>query len=130
MSLLPRVLPLFAQSNSTAPNTQDASEELSGKPVVYHSGGDVTAPVILYKLNPEYSEEARRAKRQGTVVLYLEVDPGRPRNIKVLRRLRHGLDQKATEALKKWRFRPGYKDGKPVTVACTVEVNFRLLKDP
>ena len=89
MSLLPRVLPLLAQSNSTPPNTQAASEELSGQPVVYHAGGDVTAPVILYKLNPEYSEEARRAKRQGTVVLYLEVDPtGRPRNIKMLRRLR------------------------------------------
>jgi len=95
---------------------------------VFRVGGGVTAPVPLYRPEPEYSEEARKAKYQGTVVLYVEVDTnGRPRNLKVMRSLGLGLDEKAMEAVEKWKFRPGYKDGKPVVVAATVEVNFRLL---
>jgi TonB family protein len=95
---------------------------------VFRVGGGVTAPVALYRPEPEYSEEARKAKYQGTVVLYVEVDAtGKPRNLKVMRSLGLGLDEKAIEAVEKWKFRPGYKDGKPVTVAATVEVNFRLL---
>ena len=95
---------------------------------VFHMGGGVTAPSVLYKVEPEYSEEARKAKYQGTVVLYVEVDAaGRPTNLKVVRSLGLGLDEKAIEAVEKWKFRPGYKDGKPVTVAATIEVNFRLL---
>jgi TonB family protein len=95
---------------------------------VYRIGGGVSAPVILYKVEPEYSEEARKAKYQGTVVLSIVIDEqGRPRDIKVIRPLGMGLDEKAIEAVSKWRFRPGYKDGKPVAVLATVEVNFRLL---
>jgi len=95
---------------------------------VFRVGGGVTAPALIYKVEPEYSEEARKAKYQGTVVLYVEVDPsGRARNARVVRSLGLGLDEKAIEAIRKWRFRPGYKDGKPVTVAATIEVNFRLL---
>ena len=95
---------------------------------VFRVGGGVTAPVPLYRPEPEYSEEARKAKYQGTVILYVEVDPaGKPKNLKVMRSLGLGLDEKAIEAVEKWKFRPGYKDGKPVTVAATVEVNFRLL---
>jgi len=95
---------------------------------VFRVGGGVTAPVPLYKPEPEYSEEARKAKYQGTVVLYIEVDTaGKARNLRVVRSLGLGLDEKAIEAVEKWKFRPGYKDGKPVVVAATVEVNFRLL---
>src|SRR5579885_2233254 len=95
---------------------------------VFRVGGGVTAPVLISKVEPEYSEEARKAKYQGTVVLYVEVDPnGKPRNLRVVRSLGLGLDEKAIEAVNKWRFRPGYKDGHPVTVAATIEVNFRLL---
>lgn len=95
---------------------------------VYRIGGGVSAPALLAKVEPEYSEEARKAKFQGTVVLYVEVDEqGRPRNLRVVRPLGLGLDEKAIEAVSKWKFRPGYKDGKAVTVAATVEVNFRLL---
>jgi len=91
-------------------------------------GNGVTAPVVLYKKEPEYSEEARKAKYQGTVVLYIEVDPsGRAVNPKVVRSLGLGLDEKALEAVRQWKFKPGYKDGRPVTVAATIEVNFRLL---
>src|SRR5215831_1455991 len=95
---------------------------------VFKVGGGVTAPTLLYKVEPEYSEEARKAKYQGTVVLYVEVDPtGKDRNLRVVKSLGLGLDEKAMEAVNKWKFRPGYKDGKPVTVAATIEVNFRLL---
>jgi protein TonB len=95
---------------------------------VFRIGGGVSAPIVLSKTEPEYSEEARKAKYQGTVVLTIVVDAqGMPRNIKVIRPLGLGLDEKAIEAVEKWRFRPAMKDGKPVNVQATVEVNFRLL---
>ncbi|MBM3775775.1 MAG: energy transducer TonB [Acidobacteria bacterium] len=95
---------------------------------VFRVGGGVSAPALLFKVEPEYSEEARKAKYQGTVVLYVEVDTGgKARNLRVVRSLGLGLDEKAIEAVNKWRFRPGMRDGKPVIVAATIEVNFRLL---
>ncbi len=95
---------------------------------VYRIGGGVSAPQLVFKVEPEYSEEARKAKFQGTVVLYVVVDEkGNPRDLKVVRPLGLGLDQKAIEAVQKWRFKPGLKDGKPVPVAAQIEVNFRLL---
>ncbi|HEY1341771.1 MAG TPA: energy transducer TonB [Bryobacteraceae bacterium] len=95
---------------------------------VFRVGGGVTAPALLFKVEPEYSEEARKAKYQGTVTLYVEVDPsGKAVNIRVLHSLGLGLDEKAIDAVKKWKFKPGMKDGKPVTVAASIEVNFRLL---
>ena len=95
---------------------------------VYRIGGGVSAPAVVFKVEPEYSEEARKAKWQGTVLLSIVVDEkGNPRDIKVLRSLGLGLDQKAIEAVEKWRFKPGMKDGRPVAVSANVEVNFRLL---
>jgi TonB family protein len=89
---------------------------------------DVTSSILLSKVEPTYTQEARAAKIEGAVVLYVEVAPdGVPQNIRVLRGLDPGLDQKAIEAVSKWRFQPAMKDGKPVTVAAQVEVNFRLL---
>jgi TonB family protein len=95
---------------------------------VYRIGRGVTAPELLSKVEPEYSEEARKAKYQGVVELYVEVDTnGRARNVRVIHSLGLGLDEKAMEAVAKWRFRPGTKDGKPVPVVATIEVSFRLL---
>jgi len=95
---------------------------------VYRIGGGVSAPTLTYKVEPEYSEEARKAKHQGTVVLYVVVDAkGVPQNVRVVRAIGLGLDEKAIEAVNKWRFKPGLKDGAPVAVAATIEVNFRLL---
>jgi TonB family protein len=95
---------------------------------VFRVGLGVTAPALLYKVEPEYSEEARKAKYQGTVLLYVEVDPsGHATSMKVIHSLGLSLDEKAMEAVNQWKFRPGMKDGKPVTVAATIEVNFRLL---
>jgi len=94
---------------------------------VFHVGGGVSAPRPVFSPDPEYSEEARKAKYQGTVVLGLVVGPdGRPRDMKVLRSLGLGLDEKAIEAVKNWRFDPAVKDGKPVAVYISVEVDFRL----
>ena len=95
---------------------------------VFRVGGGVTAPTLVYKVEPEYSEEARKAKYQGIVTLYVEVAPnGKASNIRVIHSLGLGLDEKAIEAVKKWTFSPGKKDGRPVTVAASIEVNFRLL---
>jgi TonB family protein len=95
---------------------------------VYRAGAGVTAPTLLYKVEPEYSEEARKAKYQGVVVLSVIVDPaGRVTNPRVIRSLGLGLDEKAVDAVRKWKFRPGYKDGRPVAVTAEIEVSFRLL---
>lgn len=94
----------------------------------FRIGGGVSAPVPIFKVEPEYSEEARKAKFQGTVLLAIVVDEtGKVTNVRVIRPLGMGLDEKAIEAVTKWRFRPGYKDGKAVPVMANVEVNFRLL---
>jgi len=89
--------------------------------------GGVSAPRAIYRPDPEYSEEARKAKYQGTVILGLIVDSsGRPRGLKVEHGLGMGLDEKALEAVRNWKFEPAEKDGKPVAVAISVEVQFRL----
>jgi TonB family protein len=87
----------------------------------------LVAPKLLHKVEPAYTKEAKDAKIEGTVVLNVEVHPdGRAHNMHVERSLDPGLDQKALEAVKLWEFRPGKKDGKPVAVAATIEINFRL----
>jgi periplasmic protein TonB len=94
----------------------------------YRIGGDVLPPVLISKVEPEYSEQARKAKYSGSVLLSVIVDErGIPRNIQVVRTLGLGLDQKAIEAVQRWRFRPGTRNGKAVPVVAAVEVSFRLL---
>jgi TonB family protein len=95
---------------------------------VFHAGGGVSAPAVIVKVDPEYSEEARKAKYSGTVVLSVVVDQeGRARDIHVLKSLGMGLDEKAVEAVQKWKFKPGMKGGQAVNVRAQIEVNFRLL---
>jgi len=97
---------------------------------VFRVGNNVTPPVLLSKTEPQYSEEARRAKYQGTAMLYVQIDPsGEATHIRVVKSLGLGLDQRAVEAVRKWKFKPGYKEGQPVTVEATIEVNFRLSGD-
>lgn len=94
---------------------------------VYRVGGGVSAPRAIYTPDPEFSEEARKAKYQGVVVLWMIVGAdGRTRQILVQRTLGMGLDEKAIEAVRRWRFEPARKDGVPVAVQVNVEVNFRL----
>ncbi len=95
---------------------------------VYRVGGGVSAPRLTRKVEPEYSEEARKAKYQGTVVLAVEVWPdGKAHNVRVIRSLGLGLDEKAMQAVQQWEFVPGKKDGSAVKVSAQIEVNFRLL---
>jgi TonB family protein len=109
---------------------QGIGESQSGPPGIgrVHRGVGVTPPQLLYKVEPEFSEEARKAKHQGIVVLSIEVDAtGNVRNIRVLQELGLGLDEKAVKAVSRWRFRPGLFDGKPIATEATVQVNFQLL---
>jgi TonB family protein len=93
----------------------------------YRVGGGVSPPHAIYDPDPEYSEEARYAKFQGTVLLSVVVGPdGEPHDIRVQRSLGMGLDEKAIEAVRQWRFEPSMKDGHPVAVQVNVEVSFRL----
>ena len=80
-----------------------------------------------YKEEPKYTTEAHDAKVQGTVILTLEVtEEGLPDNIAVKSGLDPGLDQNAVAAVRNWKFDPALKDGKPVRVKATMEINFRL----
>jgi len=95
---------------------------------VYKPGGDVSSPVLISKVEPEYSEEARRAKYSGIVQLSVVIDEhGIPTDIRVIAPLGLGLDEKAVQAVQHWRFRPGLRNGKPVKVQAAVVVTFRLL---
>ena len=94
----------------------------------YRVGGGVSAPKELYTPDPEYSEEARKAKYQGEVWLRVIVGTdGRAHDIRVSRSLGLGLDEKAVEGVRTWKFEPGKKDGVPVAVEITVQVSFTLL---
>jgi protein TonB len=94
---------------------------------VFKVGGGISAPKALATPDPEYTEEARNAKTQGMVVLWLIVDQqGNPRDIRVVRGLGFGLDARAIDAVKQWRFEPAMKDGHPVNVQISVEVGFKL----
>jgi len=94
---------------------------------VYRIGGGVSAPVPIFTPEAEFSDEARRAKYQGVVLIQLIVDAqGNPQNPRVARPLGMGLDEKALEAVRKYKFKPAMKGGKPVPVMMSIEVNFRL----
>ena len=95
---------------------------------IYRVGEEgVTAPKVLYKVEPAYTDEARNAKIEGVVGLSVEIDvEGLAQNIQVERSLDGGLDQSAVSAVAQWRFQPGEKNGRPVRIAAKIEVNFRL----
>ena len=106
----------------------------AGLPVSEGGGADsgigpgITSPTLPKKVEPAYSDEARKAKHSGFVILAVEIDAsGQVTNVKVNRSLGLGLDEKAVEAVRQWKFSPGRKDGKPVSVQAQVVVTFRLL---
>src|ERR1700683_2725680 len=85
------------------------------------------APAVIARCAPRYTRDAQRDGIEGTVVLYIQVYPdGRAHNVKVQSSLGSGLDEKALEAVKQWRFRPGTKYGKPVVVPARIEGKCRL----
>lgn len=95
---------------------------------LYSIGGDVSKPVVISSVDPEFTDEARRAKYQGVVLVGLIVDAqGNPQNVHVVRAIGYGLDEKAVEAVKQYKFKPAMKTGKgPVPVQLSIYVNFRI----
>jgi protein TonB len=90
-------------------------------------GGGVSAPILIYSVEPEFSEEARKAKVAGNVLVNLWVDQqGNPSHVHVIRGVGMGLDEKAAEAVRQYRFKPAMENGKPVLVELNVEVNFQI----
>jgi TonB family protein len=102
---------------------QEYREIVSAKQI----GNGVSAPVPMYQVAPEYTPEAKQAKTEGIVLLNLIVDAnGAPQVVHVLRGVGNGLDEKAVEAVKQYKFKPAMEDGKPVAVNLNIEVNFKL----
>jgi TonB family protein len=94
---------------------------------IQHIGGGVSAPILTHQVPPEYTAEAKLAKMQGTVLVNLIVDEaGAPEYVHVLRGLSDGLDDKAVEAVRQYKFTPAMEDGKPVPVSLNIEVDFRI----
>jgi protein TonB len=92
-----------------------------------HPGGGISSPKLIYAVDPEFSDEARRQKYQGVVVLSIIVDAqGNPQRIRVIRPLGMGLDEKAVEAVKQYKFKPAMEGSKAVPVEINIEVNFQL----
>jgi protein TonB len=90
-------------------------------------GSGVSAPVLIFSVEPEFSEEARRAKAAGNVLVNLWVDEkGNPMHVHAIRGIGLGLDEKAVAAVKLYKFKPAMENGKPVTVEMNVEVNFQI----
>ncbi len=90
-------------------------------------GGGVSAPVLIYSVEPEFSEEARKAKVAGNVLVNLWVDQhGNPSHVHVIRGVGMGLDEQAVKAVRQYRFKPAMENGKPVLVELNVEVNFQI----
>jgi len=116
-SAVPRLMLRYAQIGSFRPRPND----LNG------IGSGVTPPKAIVTAMPEYSEQARRQKIQGVVVVSMLVtEEGLPTDIRVERSFGYGLDEKALEAAAKYRFKPAMRDGNPVSQRITVEMNFRL----
>jgi protein TonB len=94
---------------------------------VKNVGGGISEPIVTHMVEPEFSEEARRAKYPGEVIVSLVVDTnGMPRNVHILHGVGMGLDEKAVEAVKQYRFKPALENGKPVAVYMNVDVGFHI----
>lgn len=110
-----------------ARRVREMSPSPEAAPAARPIGKDVTAPVLLFKLEPAYSDIARLARYQGGVLMKIEIGvDGHVRALDLARGVGLGLDEKAAEALLKWKFKPGAIDGQPVPVKASVEINFRL----
>ena len=113
--------PLTAKSVDPAANTEEGE--------VLKPGNGVIPPHAIYMPEPEYSKKARKAKLQGTVVLSIIINAnGEVHEITVEKSLGLGLDEKAIEAVRQWRFEPAMKDGKPVAVRVHVQTSFHLYR--
>lgn len=96
-------------------------------PGLLRVGGDVLAPVRRYAPPPQYTEIARKARREGVVTLEAVIDAsGRVTRVEVIKRLGLGLDEAAVDAVTSWRFEPATYNGKPVPVIYILTIVYRL----
>jgi len=103
-------------------NVSSASESQ-----VSHIGGSVKPPIVTHRVDPQFSEQARQAKFSGSVLVYLWVDEhGNPSHVRVVQGVGMGLDEKAVEAIRQYKFKPATRDGEPVKVDLYVKVNFQI----
>ncbi len=124
-STVPEANPLPANASaSPRPNPEPSKNE---KEKVYKVGGDVTMPVPIYKPEPSYTPEAKKAKLQGSLALDVTVDAaGNVRDVRVVHALGGGLTESAVNTVRTWKFKPATRRGKPVPVAVMVEVTFKF----
>jgi TonB family protein len=121
----------FAQGQTSPPAQpgSTAGADASSTPSVggHQAGSIVTVPRVTYSPDPKYPKQARKAHKEGVVVLSVVVGgDGRTRDIKVVRGLSPELDEAAMDAVKEWKFAPAMKEGNPVAVQIKIEINFRL----
>jgi len=121
----------FFFPRSPTPRIQNCPDpnrfQVSGPPDLYHAPPGSKPPVLIYNSEAEYSEVARKKRIQGEVTLDTVVDEdGNPTQIRVLKSLGYGLDEKAIQSVSRYKFRAATLDGKPIAVRIVVEVNFRL----
>jgi len=118
-----------AATASSVSQGANASKQNKVPAGVMRVGNGVSAPKLVYSVDPKFSNKARHAKYQGICVLSLIVDKdGKPQDIHVVKKLGMGLDEKAVEAVRQYRFKPAYYKGHPVAVQINVEVNFRIYR--
>lgn len=111
-----------------APILRAAEEERVDLGRVVSGGAGIDPPELVERTEPEYTEEARIARHEGVSSIEVEIDAdGTPRNARVVRQLGLGLDEKALEAVSRWRFRPARENGKKVAFRAVLEIRFRLL---
>ncbi|MGD1105789.1 MAG: energy transducer TonB [Terracidiphilus sp.] len=117
----------FAAAQQPIPPSDPTSPTQANEPI-YKVGGHISAPQVKHRVTAQYTDEAKRANYQGVCLIGLIVNAqGDPVNVHVVRPLGMGLDEKAIEAIKQYKFKPAMKDGKtPVPVMVTIEVDFRL----
>ena len=121
--------PVSAPDAPPAPLAPEASA--TDSQTAYRIGDGVSMPLPTYRTEPEYTKEALAAHLEGTTFLSIVVSPeGTATDVRIVRSLDKGLDEKAVEAVRQWKFEPGLKAGKPVPVIANVEINFRLLDKP
>lgn len=106
-----------------------STTESQGSEPIYHVGNGVYAPRAIHSPDPDYPRTGRNGKTGGTVTLELVVgSDGLPRDFEVVHSLSPGFDEEAINALRKWRFAPATKGGKPVAAKINVQVSFRFYR--